>query len=108
MQHHAGSRRSAVRPVAEDGRAAAGEVHADLMHPASTGFRFDQREAAGLVEGPEIRDRAVPAGAHAYARDVPTATIELLDTGHFALEEEADAIAAAVAGVMTATFSIQR
>ena len=50
----------------------------------------------------------VPAGAHAYARDVPTATIELLDTGHFALEEEADAIAAAVEGVMTATFSGQR
>ena len=50
----------------------------------------------------------VPAGAHAYARDIPTATIELLDTGHFALEEEADTIAAAVDNVMTTTFSGQR
>jgi len=35
----------------------------------------------------------IPAGAQAYARDVPDATIVLLDTGHFALEEEVDAIA---------------
>lgn len=35
----------------------------------------------------------IPAGAQAYARDVPDATIVLLDTGHFALEEEVGAIA---------------
>jgi pimeloyl-ACP methyl ester carboxylesterase len=38
----------------------------------------------------------VPAGAHAYRRDVPSAEVVLLDTGHFALEEEVDAIAADV------------
>lgn len=38
----------------------------------------------------------VPAGAQAYRRDVPTAKVVLLDTGHFALEEEADAIAGAI------------
>ena len=34
-----------------------------------------------------------PAGAHAYRTDIPDAEIILLDTGHFALEEEADTIA---------------
>jgi pimeloyl-ACP methyl ester carboxylesterase len=38
----------------------------------------------------------VPAGAHAYRRDVPAAEVVLLDTGHFALEEEVDTIAAGV------------
>ena len=35
----------------------------------------------------------LPAGAHAYKTDLPKAEIHLLDTGHFALEEDADAIA---------------
>jgi len=34
------------------------------------------------------------AGAQAFRRDVPLAEIHLLDTGHFALEEEIDTIAA--------------
>jgi pimeloyl-ACP methyl ester carboxylesterase len=38
----------------------------------------------------------IPAGAQAYRRDVPDAEVILLDTGHFALEEEADAIAAKI------------
>jgi pimeloyl-ACP methyl ester carboxylesterase len=38
----------------------------------------------------------IPAGAHAYRADVPDAEVVLLDTGHFALEEEADTIASAV------------
>jgi pimeloyl-ACP methyl ester carboxylesterase len=37
-----------------------------------------------------------PAGAHAYRRDTPNAEVVLLDTGHFALEEEVDTIAANV------------
>jgi pimeloyl-ACP methyl ester carboxylesterase len=37
-----------------------------------------------------------PAGARAYQRDVPEAEIHLLDTGHFALEEDADEIAALI------------
>ena len=35
-----------------------------------------------------------PAGAEAYLRDVPDAELHLLDTGHFALEEEAPFIVA--------------
>jgi pimeloyl-ACP methyl ester carboxylesterase len=34
------------------------------------------------------------AGAQAYLRDLPEAELHLLDTGHFALEEDHDAIAA--------------
>jgi pimeloyl-ACP methyl ester carboxylesterase len=34
----------------------------------------------------------IPPGAEAYKRDVPDAEVVLLDTGHFALVEEADAI----------------
>jgi pimeloyl-ACP methyl ester carboxylesterase len=35
----------------------------------------------------------LPAGAEAFKRDVPKAEIRLLDTGHFALEEESSSIA---------------
>jgi len=35
-----------------------------------------------------------PAGAHPYLRDLPKAELHLLDTGHFALEEDGAAIAA--------------
>lgn len=35
----------------------------------------------------------LPAGAFAYTNDVPNAEIHLLDTGHFALEEDGDVIA---------------
>jgi pimeloyl-ACP methyl ester carboxylesterase len=35
----------------------------------------------------------LPAGAEAFKRDVPNAEIHLLDTGHFALEEDGDEIA---------------
>lgn len=34
-----------------------------------------------------------PKGAEAFRRDVPDAEIHLLDTGHFALEEDCNAIA---------------
>ena len=35
----------------------------------------------------------LPAGALAYTNDVPKAEVHLLDTGHFALEEDGDIIA---------------
>jgi pimeloyl-ACP methyl ester carboxylesterase len=38
----------------------------------------------------------IPPGAEAYKRDVPSAEVVLLDTGHFALVEELDTIAAYV------------
>jgi pimeloyl-ACP methyl ester carboxylesterase len=44
-------------------------------------------------------------GAEAYKRDVPDATVVLLDTGHFALEEEVDAIAGHTDDLMTQAFA---
>ena len=38
----------------------------------------------------------VAAGAAAYRRDNPNATVQMLDTGHFALETHAEEIAAAM------------
>ncbi|HTE61918.1 MAG TPA: alpha/beta hydrolase, partial [Solirubrobacteraceae bacterium] len=37
-----------------------------------------------------------PDGARAYLKDLPDAELHLLDTGHFALEEEPDFIAARI------------
>lgn len=42
----------------------------------------------------------IPPGAHAYRRDNPNAVVELLDTGHFALETHAEYIAQRIAQVL--------
>jgi pimeloyl-ACP methyl ester carboxylesterase len=46
----------------------------------------------------------IPAGARAYSGDVPAAEVILLDTGHFALEEEADTIAEHTGRVLRVAF----
>ncbi len=38
----------------------------------------------------------IPAGAEAFKRDIPNATVQFLDTGHFALETHVDEIADAM------------
>jgi pimeloyl-ACP methyl ester carboxylesterase len=38
----------------------------------------------------------IPAGAEAYRRDNPNATVQLLDTGHFALETHVEEVASAM------------
>ena len=38
----------------------------------------------------------IPAGAEAFRRDIPNATVRFLDTGHFALETHVDEVAAAI------------
>lgn len=47
----------------------------------------------------------IPAGAQAYKNDVPDATVVLLDTGHFALEEEADTITEHIHELMRKAFT---
>lgn len=47
----------------------------------------------------------IPAGAHAYTRDVPETTVMLLDTGHFALEEHADTVAEAASALLNEAFT---
>lgn len=44
----------------------------------------------------------VPAGAEAYRRDNPNATVQFLDTGHFALETHVEEIAAAMRSFLSA------
>jgi pimeloyl-ACP methyl ester carboxylesterase len=44
-------------------------------------------------------------GAEAYKGDVPNATVILLDTGHFALEEDADEVAGHIGDLMTKAFA---
>jgi pimeloyl-ACP methyl ester carboxylesterase len=43
----------------------------------------------------------IPAGAEAYAKDNPNATVTLLDTGHFALETHVEEIAVAMDDLLT-------
>jgi hypothetical protein len=38
----------------------------------------------------------IPAGAEAFRRDNPNATVQFLDTGHFALETHVEKIALAM------------
>jgi pimeloyl-ACP methyl ester carboxylesterase len=38
----------------------------------------------------------IPSGAEAFGRDNPNATVEFLNTGHFAIETHVDEIAAAM------------
>jgi len=47
----------------------------------------------------------IPPGAEAYKRDVPSAEVVLLDTGHFALVEELDVIAAYVDGFLQTVYA---
>jgi len=42
----------------------------------------------------------LPAGAEAFKRDIPSADVRLMDTGHFALETHASEIAAAIREVL--------
>ena len=43
-----------------------------------------------------VKLKALPAGAEAFKRDIPAAEVQLLDTGHFALETHAAEIAMAI------------
>jgi pimeloyl-ACP methyl ester carboxylesterase len=42
----------------------------------------------------------IPAGAEAFRKDLPNATVQLLDTGHFAIETHVDEIAGAISGFL--------
>ena len=44
----------------------------------------------------------LPAGAEAFRRDIPDATVRFFDTGHFALETHADEIATAIGDFLEA------
>jgi len=65
-------------------------------YPAWQAWLREHRPLALIVWG--RNDAFFPeAGAKAYLRDLPEAELHLLDTGHFALEEDVDVIAARMA-----------
>jgi pimeloyl-ACP methyl ester carboxylesterase len=45
----------------------------------------------------------IPAGAEAFKRDTPKAVVQLVDTGHFALETHVEEIAFAVGRFLETT-----
>ncbi|MEU5527993.1 alpha/beta hydrolase [Micromonospora chersina] len=64
---------------------------------------FRQHQPPTLVTWGRHDEIFGPAGAEAYARDLPDAEIHLLDTGHFALETHGDEIAELVRGFLRRT-----
>ena len=61
------------------------------LYPVFQGYFRDHQPSFLAVWGKN--DPAfIPAGAHAYRRDLPKAEVHLLDTGHFALETHAEEI----------------
>lgn len=66
-----------------------------LSYPAWQAYLRTHKPRTLIVWGKGDPIFLVP-GAEAYKRDVPKATLQLLDTSHFALEEDSRAIAQAV------------
>jgi len=62
---------------------------------------FRQRQPKLLAIWGENDPFFAPEGAEAFRRDIPGACIVLLDTGHFALETEGDAIASQIRGFLS-------
>ena len=68
-------------------------------YPTWQAWLREHRPPALIVWG--RNDAFFPAaGAEAYLRDLPDAELQLLDTGHFALEEDVDVVAARIAAFM--------
>ncbi|GGD18689.1 hydrolase [Franconibacter daqui] len=61
---------------------------------------FRQRQLPSLIIWGEHDPFFIPPGAHAYQRDNPNAVVELLDTGHFALETHVEQIASCIREVI--------
>ncbi|MEU1841914.1 alpha/beta fold hydrolase [Micromonospora chersina] len=64
---------------------------------------FRQHQPPTLVTWGRHDEIFGPAGAEAYARDLPDAEIHLLDTGHFALETHGDEIAGLIRAFLRRT-----
>lgn len=61
---------------------------------------FRETRVPSLIIWGEHDPFFIPPGAHAYKRDNPEAVVELLDTGHFALETHAAYIAGRIGQVL--------
>lgn len=90
------------------GRPDAQEIQLDLvldyqsnvaLYPAFQAY-FREHQPPCLVAWGRNDLAFIPAGAEAYRRDLPSAEIHLLDTGHFALETHAEEIGALMRGFL--------
>ena len=86
--------------IAYMARSGAEEIQLDLvldyrsnvaLYPAFQAY-FREQQPPLLAAWGKNDPAFVPAGAHAYQRDLPKAEVHLLDTGHFALETHATEI----------------
>jgi pimeloyl-ACP methyl ester carboxylesterase len=89
-------------------RAGADEIQLDLLldyasnvelYPSFQEY-FRVRQPALLARWGRNDPFFVPAGAKAFKRDIPDADVQLLESGHFALETHAGEIAAAIRGFL--------
>jgi pimeloyl-ACP methyl ester carboxylesterase len=62
------------------------------LYPSFQAY-FRERQPPFLAAWGKNDPAFIPAGAHAYRRDLPSAEVHLLDTGHFALETHSEEIA---------------
>jgi pimeloyl-ACP methyl ester carboxylesterase len=72
------------------GRLSRGKGRVHVLH---LGQWLRQHMPPTLVMWGRYDPSFIVPGALAYARDIPDAEIHLLDAGHFALDEQADAVA---------------
>jgi pimeloyl-ACP methyl ester carboxylesterase len=87
--------------IAYMARAGADEIQLDLildyrsnvaLYPSFQAY-FREWQPPFLAAWGKNDPAFIPAGAHAYRRDLPDAEVHLLDTGHFALETHSEEIA---------------
>ena len=62
------------------------------LYPAFQAF-FRERQPPALILWGKNDKVFAEAGAHAYLRDLPAAALHILDSGHFALEDQLDVMA---------------
>lgn len=72
------------------------DYHSNVAQYGAWQHYFRTAQPPALVVWGKNDPLFTQAGAHAFQRDLPNAEIRLLDTGHFALEEDNDAIAGSI------------
>nr|WP_315728281.1 MULTISPECIES: alpha/beta hydrolase [unclassified Bradyrhizobium] len=72
------------------------------LYPAFQAFFRERKPPALIVWGKNDKVFA-EAGAHSYLRDLPDAELHILDTGHFALEDQLDVMAPLISNFLDRT-----
>lgn len=72
------------------------------LYPSFQAF-FHERKPPTLILWGKNDNVFAEAGAHAYLRDLPDAELHILDTGHFALEDQLDVMAPLIGNFLDRT-----